>query len=141
VSNYSLQYYNGGHYPIPQTAMVVLMEIIKLITTIIRSKGIFKSKTHLIKLEGIFFIWFFYNTFYNHKQAFILLILTFELNVIPYIKKIQFLFSLSRSSTLVFHPQFTFVATVPLAERPGVNFIHVLWAAFAPSRFKYNSLA
>ena len=39
VSNYSLQYYNGGRYPIPQTAMVVLMEVIKLITTILRSKG------------------------------------------------------------------------------------------------------
>ena len=34
-----MQYYNGGRYPIPQTAMVVLMEVIKLSATIIRSKG------------------------------------------------------------------------------------------------------
>jgi hypothetical protein len=45
VSNYSLQYYNGGHYPIPQTAMVVLMEAIKLLATVIRSKGKSESKS------------------------------------------------------------------------------------------------
>jgi hypothetical protein len=39
VSNDALQYYNGGRYPIPQTAMVVLMEVIKLVATVIRSKG------------------------------------------------------------------------------------------------------
>jgi hypothetical protein len=44
VSNYSLQYYNGGHYPIPQTAMVVLMEAIKLLATVIRSKGLSEAK-------------------------------------------------------------------------------------------------
>ena len=39
LSNYSTQYYNGGHYPIPQTVIVAIMETIKLITTVIRSKG------------------------------------------------------------------------------------------------------
>jgi len=39
VSNYSIQYYNGGKYPLPQTILVILVEIIKLGTTIIRMGG------------------------------------------------------------------------------------------------------
>lgn len=38
ISNYSIQYYNGGKYPLPQTLLVVLVELIKLVTTIGRSK-------------------------------------------------------------------------------------------------------
>eukprot|EP00092_Neocalanus_flemingeri_P017436 GFUD01018861.1.p1 GENE.GFUD01018861.1~~GFUD01018861.1.p1 ORF type:complete len:378 (-),score=110.75 GFUD01018861.1:36-1169(-) len=37
VSNYSIQYYNGGKYPLPQTILVILVEIIKLVTTLARS--------------------------------------------------------------------------------------------------------
>jgi len=37
VSNYSIQYYNGGKYPLPQTLLVVLLEAFKLVATIIRS--------------------------------------------------------------------------------------------------------
>ena len=36
LSNYSIQYYNGGKYPLPQTILVVLVEVIKLVTTILR---------------------------------------------------------------------------------------------------------
>ncbi len=39
ISNYSVQYYNGGKYPLPQTVIVILMELIKLVTTIFRAKG------------------------------------------------------------------------------------------------------
>jgi len=39
VSNYSVRYFNGGVYPIPQTAIVALSEVIKLLTTVLRSKG------------------------------------------------------------------------------------------------------
>ncbi|XP_059091463.1 uncharacterized protein LOC131886999 isoform X2 [Tigriopus californicus] len=39
VSNYSIKYYNEGIYPLPQTAIVVLVEVIKLLVTIIRAKG------------------------------------------------------------------------------------------------------
>ena len=39
LSNYSIQYYNGGRYPIPQTTIVVLMELIKLVTTVGRAGG------------------------------------------------------------------------------------------------------
>jgi drug/metabolite transporter (DMT)-like permease len=37
VSNYSIQYYNGGKYPLPQTILVVLLEAMKLLVTVIRS--------------------------------------------------------------------------------------------------------
>ena len=37
VSNYSIQYYNGGKYPLPQTMLVTIIEIIKLVATIVRS--------------------------------------------------------------------------------------------------------
>ena len=37
VSSYSVQYYNGGTYPVPQTMLVLLGEIIKLSTTIART--------------------------------------------------------------------------------------------------------
>ena len=43
ISNYSVQYHNGGKYPIPQTVIVVLMEVIKLVTTVIRAKGALPS--------------------------------------------------------------------------------------------------
>jgi len=38
TSNYSMQYYNNGKYPISQTMIVVVCEAIKLIVTIMRSK-------------------------------------------------------------------------------------------------------
>ena len=38
ISNYSINYYNGGKYPIPQTILVVLLEILKLTATILRLK-------------------------------------------------------------------------------------------------------
>ena len=38
ISNYSLQYFSGGHYPVPQTIIVVLGELFKLVATIGRSK-------------------------------------------------------------------------------------------------------
>merc|ERR1712018_890620 len=38
ISNYSLQYFSGGHYPVPQTIIVVLGELVKLVATIGRSK-------------------------------------------------------------------------------------------------------
>ena len=37
VSNYSIQYYNGGKYPLPQTILVVLLEAMKLMVTVMRS--------------------------------------------------------------------------------------------------------
>ena len=37
VTNYSIQYYNGGSYPLPQTLLVIMVEIIKLFTTIART--------------------------------------------------------------------------------------------------------
>merc|ERR1712223_1261992 len=37
ISNYSIKEFNGGHYPLPQTMLVVLVELIKLVATIIRS--------------------------------------------------------------------------------------------------------
>jgi len=37
MSNYSIQYYNGGHYPIPQTVIVVSVEAIKLVVILVRS--------------------------------------------------------------------------------------------------------
>ena len=37
VCNYSIQYYNGAKYPLPQTILVILVEIIKLVTTVVRS--------------------------------------------------------------------------------------------------------
>lgn len=39
VSNYSIKYYNDGIYPLPQTAIVVLVETIKLLVTIARAGG------------------------------------------------------------------------------------------------------
>jgi len=38
ISNYSINYYNGGKYPIPQTVLVVLLEILKLSATVLRLK-------------------------------------------------------------------------------------------------------
>jgi len=37
ISNYGIQVYNGGQYPIPQTLLVVFIELLKLLFTIIRS--------------------------------------------------------------------------------------------------------
>merc|ERR1711892_942551 len=37
MSNYSIQYYNGRKYPLPQTILVVLLEAIKLLATVLRS--------------------------------------------------------------------------------------------------------
>jgi drug/metabolite transporter (DMT)-like permease len=37
ISNYSIQYYNGGRYPLPQTILVVLLEAMKLLVTVMRS--------------------------------------------------------------------------------------------------------
>merc|ERR1712241_1405159 len=37
ISNYSINYYNGGSYPLPQTIMVVLLEALKLTGTFLRS--------------------------------------------------------------------------------------------------------
>lgn len=37
ISNYSLQYYNQGHYPMPQTVLVITTEVLKLAVTIVRS--------------------------------------------------------------------------------------------------------
>ena len=38
VSNYSINYYNGGSYPLPQTLLVVLLEVLKLSGTVIRMR-------------------------------------------------------------------------------------------------------
>ena len=37
ISNYSIQVFNGGKYPLPQTMLVVLVELIKLVATIVRA--------------------------------------------------------------------------------------------------------
>ena len=37
ISNYSIKEFNGGHYPLPQTMLVVLVELIKLVATVLRS--------------------------------------------------------------------------------------------------------
>ena len=37
ISNYSIKEFNGGRYPLPQTMLVVLVELIKLVATIVRS--------------------------------------------------------------------------------------------------------
>jgi len=39
-NHYSVQYLNGGTYPVPMTAMVLLAEVLKFIATLVRSKGI-----------------------------------------------------------------------------------------------------
>ncbi len=39
TSNYSLQYVLSGAYPVPQTIIVVVNEIIKLVATILRAIG------------------------------------------------------------------------------------------------------
>jgi len=36
VSNYSINYYNGGRYPLPQTLLVVVLELLKLAATFLR---------------------------------------------------------------------------------------------------------
>ena len=38
VSNYSINYYNRGTYPLPQTILVVLLEILKLSGTVLRMR-------------------------------------------------------------------------------------------------------
>merc|ERR1711936_504026 len=38
VSNYSINYYNGGSYPLPQTLLVVLLEVLKLSGTVLRMR-------------------------------------------------------------------------------------------------------
>ena len=37
ISNYSIQVFNGGRYPLPQTILVLLVELIKLTATVVRS--------------------------------------------------------------------------------------------------------
>ena len=39
LSNFSLQYYNGGRFPIPQTAIVIIVALMKLFATVLRAKG------------------------------------------------------------------------------------------------------
>ena len=39
IANYSLQYYNGGHFPIPPTVMVLIIELVKLFATVVLAKG------------------------------------------------------------------------------------------------------
>ncbi len=39
LSVYSLQYYNGGAYPVPKTLMVVLAESLKLAAIAVRLKS------------------------------------------------------------------------------------------------------
>ena len=39
LANYSLQYYNGGHFPIPQTAIVIIVALVKLFVTVVRAGG------------------------------------------------------------------------------------------------------
>ena len=74
-----MQYFSGGKYPIPQTMIVVLCEVIKLLGTIIRSKCKFDFLMYLfvkyvvytytsqknllirwliLKIRVIFFGWF-----------------------------------------------------------------------------------
>ena len=38
VSNYAINYYNGGTYPLPQTLLVVLLEVLKLSGTVLRMR-------------------------------------------------------------------------------------------------------
>ena len=37
LANYSIQVFNGGQYPLPQTLLVVLLEVLKLAATVARS--------------------------------------------------------------------------------------------------------
>ena len=39
LTNYSLQYYNDGRFPIPQTILVIIVAFVKLLTTILRDGG------------------------------------------------------------------------------------------------------
>ena len=39
LSNYSLQYYNEGRFPIPQTAIVISVALVKLFATVARAGG------------------------------------------------------------------------------------------------------
>ena len=39
LSNYSLQYYNDGRFPIPQTIIVIIVAFVKLLTTVLRDGG------------------------------------------------------------------------------------------------------
>lgn len=43
VSNFSIQYYNDGHYPLPQTLIVVIVELLKLLAIVMRSGCQFPS--------------------------------------------------------------------------------------------------
>ena len=38
VSNYAINYYNRGTYPLPQTLLVMLSEVLKLLGTFLRMK-------------------------------------------------------------------------------------------------------
>ena len=38
VSNYAINYYNRGTYPLPQTLLVMLSEVLKLLGTLLRMK-------------------------------------------------------------------------------------------------------
>ena len=53
LSNYSIQYYNGGKYPLPQTILVVLVEVIKLVTTILRYVHCTVPQTILVVLVEV----------------------------------------------------------------------------------------
>ena len=39
LSNYSLQYYNKGRFPIPQTIIVIVVALMKLFVTVLRARG------------------------------------------------------------------------------------------------------
>ena len=65
IANYSLQYFNGGHFPIPQTIMVITIELVKLIATVIRAGGqcpiskqglSWTHQTHLVRSSFRFLI-------------------------------------------------------------------------------------
>jgi len=43
ISNYSINYYNGGKYPLPQTLLVVMLEFLKLLATFGRLKFVTPS--------------------------------------------------------------------------------------------------
>jgi len=43
ISNYSINYYNGGKYPLPQTLLVVMLELLKLLATFGRLKFVTPS--------------------------------------------------------------------------------------------------
>ena len=49
VSNYSMNYFSNGKYPIPQTMIVVLCEVIKFLGTILRSRCKLQSN-HVVLL-------------------------------------------------------------------------------------------